>query len=173
MSILKQAESGTPVPDLGGEHGISTATFYNWRAKFGVMDVSLIAKMKDLENENRRLKKMYVDAQMRALIGEEAPAKNNPAASATRDGQGSSSAARCCHQSGLQGVWHQRNMLSVLGQASGRERADRDLAGLVDQQQSELGLWSVLPIFAQRKGTRLESQADLSDLPRAGTEHAH
>ena len=75
MAVLKQAEVGTPVPDLCREHGVSTATFYKWRAKFGGMDVSLMAKMKELEDENRRLKKMYVDAQMRALIVEEALAK--------------------------------------------------------------------------------------------------
>lgn len=75
MAVLKQAEIGTAVPDLCREHGISNATFYKWRAKFGGMDVSLMAKMKELEDENRRLKKMYVDAQMRALIVEEALAK--------------------------------------------------------------------------------------------------
>ena len=75
MAVLKQAEAGTPVPDLCREHGVSTATFYKWRAKFGGMDVSMMAKMKQLEDENRRLKKMYVDAQMRALIVEEALAK--------------------------------------------------------------------------------------------------
>ena len=63
------------MPDLCREHGVSTATFYKWRAKFGGMDVSLMAKMKEHEDENRRLKKMYVDAQMRALIVEEALAK--------------------------------------------------------------------------------------------------
>lgn len=75
MAVLKQAEAGTPVPDLCREHGVSTATFYKWRAKFGGMDVSLMAKMKELEDENRRLKKLYIDAQMRALIVEEALAK--------------------------------------------------------------------------------------------------
>jgi putative transposase len=75
MAVLKQAESGTPVPELCRQHGISTATFYKWRSKFGGMDVPLMAKMKELEDENRRLKKMYVDAQMRALIVEEALAK--------------------------------------------------------------------------------------------------
>ena len=63
------------MPDLCRKHGVSTATFYKWRAKLGGMDVSLMAKMKDSEDENRRLKKMYVDAQMRALIVEEALAK--------------------------------------------------------------------------------------------------
>ena len=75
MAVLKQAEVGTPVMDLCREHGISNATFYKWRAKFGGMDVSLMAKMKELEDENRRLKKLYADAQMRALIVEEALAK--------------------------------------------------------------------------------------------------
>ena len=75
MAVLKQAEAGTPVLDLCREHGISNATFYKWRAKFGGMDVSLMAKMKELEDENRRLKKLYVDPQMRALIVEEALAK--------------------------------------------------------------------------------------------------
>ena len=74
MAVLKQAEVGTPVMDLCREHGISNATFYKWRAKFGGMDVSLMAKMKELEDENRRLKKLYADAQMRALIVEEAAA---------------------------------------------------------------------------------------------------
>ena len=75
MAVLKQAEAGTPVLDLCREHGISNATFYKWRTKFGGMDVSLMARMKELEDENRRLKKLYVDAQMRALIVEEALAK--------------------------------------------------------------------------------------------------
>ena len=75
MAVLKQAEIGTAVPELCREHGISSATFYKWRAKFGGMDVSLMAKMKELEDENRRLKKMYLDAQLRAMIVEEALAK--------------------------------------------------------------------------------------------------
>jgi len=58
LSILKQAESGIPVSQLCREHGISNATFYNWRAKYGGMDASLMARLKELEEENRRLKKM-------------------------------------------------------------------------------------------------------------------
>ena len=59
MAILKQNEAGTPVPDLCREHGMSSASFYKWRAKYGGMDASLIKRMKELEDENRRLKKMY------------------------------------------------------------------------------------------------------------------
>ena len=75
MAILKQADGGTAVPDLCREHGISTATFYKWRAKFGGMDVSMMARMKELEDENRRLKKMYVDEKLKAEILHEAITK--------------------------------------------------------------------------------------------------
>ncbi len=75
MAVLKQAELGALVPDLCPEHSISTAMFYKWCAKFGGMDVALMAKMKELEEENRRLKKLYVDAQLRADIVQEALAK--------------------------------------------------------------------------------------------------
>lgn len=75
MAILKQAEAGTPVLEICREHGISSALFYRWRAKFGGMDVSMMTRMKELEDENRRLKKMYIDAQMRADIVQEALAK--------------------------------------------------------------------------------------------------
>lgn len=68
MAILKQAEANTSVLNLCRENGISNATFYKWPAKLGGMDVSLMVKMKELEDENRGLKKRYVDAQMRALI---------------------------------------------------------------------------------------------------------
>lgn len=75
MAVLKQAEAGTPVPDLCREHGISTATFYKWRSRFGGMDASLMARLKELEEENRRLKKMYADERLKAEIVQEALAK--------------------------------------------------------------------------------------------------
>lgn len=58
LAILKQKESGIPVPELCREHGMSSATFYKWRSKYGGMDASLMKRMKELEEENRRLKKM-------------------------------------------------------------------------------------------------------------------
>ncbi len=75
MSILKQAESGIPVPALCREHGMSSATFYKWRAKYGGMDISMIARVKELEAENARLKKMYAEEKLKALIIQEAMAK--------------------------------------------------------------------------------------------------
>lgn len=76
LSILKQAEAGTPVPELCREHGMSSATFYKWRAKYGGMDASLMARMKELEAENARLKRMYADAQLRADVVQEYISKN-------------------------------------------------------------------------------------------------
>lgn len=72
MSVLKQAEGGSPVPELCREHGISSATFYKWRAKFGGMDASMMSRLKELEEENRRLKKMYAEEKLKAEIVKEA-----------------------------------------------------------------------------------------------------
>lgn len=75
IAILNQAEAGTPVPDLCREHSISSATFYKWRARYGGMDASLMARMKELEEENRRLKKMYAEERLKAEIIQEAMSK--------------------------------------------------------------------------------------------------
>ncbi len=72
VSILKQAEAGQAVPDLCREHGISSATLYKWRAKFGGMDVSMMSRLKALEAENSRLKKMYAEERLKAEILKEA-----------------------------------------------------------------------------------------------------
>jgi len=71
VSILKQAEEGISVPDLCREHGISNATFYNWRSKYGGMSVSMLKRMKELEEENSRLKRMYADERLKAELRKE------------------------------------------------------------------------------------------------------
>lgn len=75
IETLKRAESGVAVPELCREVGISSATFYKWRSKFGGMDASLMARMKELEAENARLKKMYIEEKLKAEIVAEALAK--------------------------------------------------------------------------------------------------
>lgn len=72
MGILKQNEQGVPVPELCREHGMSSAQFYKWRAKFGGMDASMMKRLKELEDENRRLKKMYAEERIKAEIRQEA-----------------------------------------------------------------------------------------------------
>lgn len=72
MAILKQAEVGTPVPELCREHGMSSASFYKWRAKYGGMDASMMSRLKELEEENRRLKKMYAEERLKSELRKEA-----------------------------------------------------------------------------------------------------
>lgn len=72
MSILKQAANGVPVPEVLREHDISSATFYKWRSKYGGMDLPMITKLKELELENTRLKKMYAEERLKAEILKEA-----------------------------------------------------------------------------------------------------
>ncbi len=75
MAILKQSEAGTPVPELCREHGMSSASFYKWQAKYGGMDASMLSRLKELEDENRRLKKMYAEERLKSEIIQEAMAK--------------------------------------------------------------------------------------------------
>ena len=72
IGILKQAEAGTPVPELCRQHGMSSASFYKWRSKYGGMDASMVTRMKELEVENARLKKMYADVQLQNDVIKEA-----------------------------------------------------------------------------------------------------
>ena len=75
MQILKQAEAGVSAPELCREHGMSSATFYKWRSKYGGMDASMMSRLKELEDENRRLKKMVAEVQLQADVLKEAMAK--------------------------------------------------------------------------------------------------
>jgi putative transposase len=61
VAILKEGEAGRAVADICREHGISNATYYQWKSKYGGMDASELKRMKSLEEENSRLKKMYAD----------------------------------------------------------------------------------------------------------------
>lgn len=61
IRILKEAEAGISVKDLCRKHGISDATYYNWKAKFGGMEVSDARRLKALEEENRKLKRIVAD----------------------------------------------------------------------------------------------------------------
>jgi len=115
MGILKQAEGGVPVSELCREHGMSNASFYKWRAKFGGMDASLIAEMKDMADQNRRLKKMYAEMSMQNDLLKEALEKksvkavhcptgecrHSPTGSKARDGHECSRTARGQYCAGL------------------------------------------------------------------------
>ena len=61
VAILKEADAGVLVKDICRKHGISDATYYNWKSKYGGMEASDLKRMKELEEENARLKRMYAD----------------------------------------------------------------------------------------------------------------
>jgi putative transposase len=61
VTLLKEAEAGRKVADICREHGISTATFYQWRSKYGGMEASDIKRLKELQEENEKLKRMYAE----------------------------------------------------------------------------------------------------------------
>lgn len=61
VAILKEADAGMAVKDVCRKHGISQATYYNWKSRYGGMEASDLKRMKELEEENRRLKQMYAD----------------------------------------------------------------------------------------------------------------
>ncbi len=61
IKVLNEVEGGRKIKDVCREYGISDATYYNWKSKYGGMTASDIRKLKDLEDENRRLKRMYAD----------------------------------------------------------------------------------------------------------------
>ncbi len=104
IAVLKQAETGTPVPELCRGHGISSPTFYKWRSKFGGMDASLMSQLKELQEENRRLKKVYAESQMAAEVLREAMAKNGEGISTSGDGQVGSGEQGAEHPARLPGV---------------------------------------------------------------------
>jgi putative transposase len=72
MAILKQHEAGVAVAALAREHNVSAALIYQWRSKFGGMDASMMKRLKELEAENARLKKMYAEERLKAELRQEA-----------------------------------------------------------------------------------------------------
>jgi putative transposase len=64
IGILREAEAGAKTPEVCRRHGISDATFYKWKAKYGGLEVSEARRLKSLEDENRRLKKLLAEAML-------------------------------------------------------------------------------------------------------------
>ena len=75
VRILKEVEGGRMVKDVCREYGMSDATYYNWKAKYGGMEVSDVKRLKELENENRRLKQMYADLSLENRVLKDAIGK--------------------------------------------------------------------------------------------------
>ena len=71
VAILKEAEAGMAIKDVCRKHGIGNSTFYKWRERFGGMEASDVKRLKELEDENRRLKQMYADLSLKSQLQEE------------------------------------------------------------------------------------------------------
>lgn len=89
IGVLREQEAGAKVADLCRKHGISDATYYNWKAKYGGMDVSDPRRLKTLEDENARLKKLLADQMLEASALKELLSKNGRARRQTRSGRAS------------------------------------------------------------------------------------
>ena len=68
VAILKEADAGVPVKELCRQNGIASSTFYKWKAKYGGMEASDVKRLKELEEENRRLKQMYADLSLKSQL---------------------------------------------------------------------------------------------------------
>lgn len=68
IKILKEAEAGVSVTDLCRQHGFSRSSFYKWKAKYGGMEASSLKRLKELEEENRKLKQMYADLSLELTV---------------------------------------------------------------------------------------------------------
>ena len=71
VSILKEAEAGVSLEELSRQHGFSKASFYKWKAKYSGMDASALKRLKELEEENRRLKQMYANLSLEHQVLQE------------------------------------------------------------------------------------------------------
>lgn len=61
VAILKEGDAGLPIQEVGRKHGISSATYYNWKSKYGGLEASELKRIKELEAEDARLKQMFAD----------------------------------------------------------------------------------------------------------------
>ena len=68
VAILKEAEAGLSVPEICRQYGIGQSTFYKWREKYGGMEASDVKRLKELEEENRRLKQMYAELSLKSQM---------------------------------------------------------------------------------------------------------
>jgi len=107
VKILKEVEGGRLVKEVCREYGISDATYYNWKSKYGGMEASDVKRLKELEEENRRLKQMYAELSLDHKLLKDVIEKNVKPASSTRTGGLPQAGSWHQHPPGLPNRWHQ------------------------------------------------------------------
>ena len=126
ITILKSVEAGRTAKDVCREHGISSATFYAWKSKFGGMEASDIKRMRDLEHENALLKQMYVDLSL-----ENRPLKDviEKSSEASREAWRRAVRSRriwTFRQQDVHGIAHKLKRVSLQTNAAWRQPCDND-----------------------------------------------
>lgn len=114
MAVLRQMEGGVPAAELCREHGMSSATLYKWRAKYGGMDAGLISEMKAMAEENRRLKRMSA---CRMTCSKRPWEKSDAASSTPGAGRKSRGNEGGQHRAVLSGIRGRRNVLPIQPEA--------------------------------------------------------
>lgn len=71
VAILKEADAGMPIKEVCRKYSVASSTFYKWREKYGGMEASDVKRLKELEEENRRLKQMYADLSLKSQLQED------------------------------------------------------------------------------------------------------
>jgi putative transposase len=113
-----EQEAGVPTAEVCRKHGVSSATFYKWKAKFGGLDVSDAKRLRSLEDENGRLKRMLADAMLDNAALKDLLGKSGDARRATGGGGVSASDLRDERASGVPGDWDRQNQRALSGCAT-------------------------------------------------------
>jgi putative transposase len=104
IAVLREHEAGTKTADLARKHGVSEATLYNWKAKYGGLEVSEAKRLKTLEDENRKLKKLLAESMLDNAALKESPFQKN--GRARRQARGCRAPARCVGNERASGLQH-------------------------------------------------------------------
>jgi len=108
VKTLKEVEGGCLVKEVCREYGISDATYYNWKSKYGGMEASDVKRLKGLKEENRRLKQMYAELSLdHKLLKDVIEKKSCKASRSTGTGELPQAGSRCQRRQGLPNHWHQ------------------------------------------------------------------
>lgn len=107
VKILKEVEGGRLVKEVCREYGISDATYYNWKSKYGGMEASDVKRLKELEEENCRLKQMYAELSLDHKLLKDVIEKSCKASRSTRTGGLPQAGSRRQHSQSLPNRWHQ------------------------------------------------------------------
>ena len=131
IGILKQAENGRPVPELAREHGVTETTVYRWRRKYGGLEVSDAKRLKELEEENRKLKRMVADQALDIVALKDVVSRNGEAAGQESGGSACGRSPRAERTPRLPADRDRKVEPSLRGEAEGRRSAPRaaDRAG--------------------------------------------